>query len=165
MPSRYRRACPSARWRARWCRTIHRKRSRRKVAQVAAFSVGQFTFTIPRGCWIWTQIFDDVECKLVPVSGRGNGVNAGCSSVIFCDCSLFRHAEILSPILIKLAGVSKILTQIGLRFILASKISRSLSSLLIIMFTRRGLTSISPPSVARTVSGYRSSIRSARPWL
>ncbi len=37
----------------------HRKRSRRKVAQAAAFSAGQFTLTVPRGCCISTQMFDE----------------------------------------------------------------------------------------------------------
>lgn len=34
----------------------HRYKSRRKVVQAAAFSVGQFTLTLPRGCWISRQI-------------------------------------------------------------------------------------------------------------
>src|SRR5471032_1741415 len=59
----------------------HRNRSRRKVAQTAALSVGQFTLTVPRGCWISTQIFDDVASELAPASCMGNGINAGCSAV------------------------------------------------------------------------------------
>ena len=39
----------------------HRNRSRRKVAQAAALSVGQFTLTVPRGCCISTQRFDDAK--------------------------------------------------------------------------------------------------------
>lgn len=34
----------------------HRSRYRRKVAQTAELSVGQFTLTVPRGCWISTNI-------------------------------------------------------------------------------------------------------------
>ncbi|RMS82529.1 hypothetical protein ALP58_102404 [Pseudomonas savastanoi] len=65
----------------------HRRRSRRKVAQAAAFSVGQFTLTVPRGCCISTQMFDDDGWDFVPASDTGNGINAGCSAVLFCDCS------------------------------------------------------------------------------
>jgi hypothetical protein len=65
----------------------HRNRSRRKVAQAAALSVGQFTLTVPRGCGISTQIFDDAACEFAPASCMGNGIKAGCSSVFFCVCT------------------------------------------------------------------------------
>ena len=53
----------------------------------SAHSVGQFTLTVPRGCWISTQIFDDVACEFAPASGMGNGINAGCSAELFCACT------------------------------------------------------------------------------
>ncbi len=65
----------------------YRSRSRRMVAQAAALTVGQFTLTVPRGCWISTQIFDDAACELAPVNCMGNGINAGCSAVYFCACA------------------------------------------------------------------------------
>jgi hypothetical protein len=49
----------------------HRKRSRRKVAQAAALSVGQFTLMVPRGCCISTQIFDDAGWEFAPAGGMG----------------------------------------------------------------------------------------------
>ena len=73
--------CPLA------CPSNHRSKSRRKVAQAAALSVGQFTLMVPRGGWISTQIFDDVACEFAPASGMGNGINAGCSAVLFCACT------------------------------------------------------------------------------
>ena len=47
----------------------HRNRSRRKVAQAEALSVGQFTLMVPRGCWISMHIFDDAACELAPANG------------------------------------------------------------------------------------------------
>src|SRR5471032_3271704 len=65
----------------------HRSRSRRKVVQAAALSVGQFTLTVPRGCWISTQIFGDADCEFAPASCMGNGMKAGCSAVFCCVCN------------------------------------------------------------------------------
>ncbi len=65
----------------------HHSRSRRKVAHAAALSVGQFTLTVPRGCWISTQIFDDAACEFTPASCMGNGINAGCGAVFFFACT------------------------------------------------------------------------------
>ena len=62
----------------------HRRRSRIKVAEAAAPSVGLFTLTVPRGCCISTQIFDDAACEFAAASDMGNGVNPGCSTVLFC---------------------------------------------------------------------------------
>nr|QOJ68823.1 putative accesory protein [Pseudomonas aeruginosa] len=67
--------------------TNHRNRSRRKVAQAAALSVGQFTLTVPRGCWISTLIVDDADCDSVLASGMGSETKAGCSAMLFCVCS------------------------------------------------------------------------------
>lgn len=58
----------------------HRSRPRRKVAQATAFSLCQFTLTVPCGCWISTQIFDDVACEFDPASGMDNRINAGYSA-------------------------------------------------------------------------------------
>lgn len=65
----------------------HRRRSRRKVAQAAAFSVGQLTFTVPRVCCISTQIFGDAGWGFAPAGGMANGINAGGSVGLFCACS------------------------------------------------------------------------------
>lgn len=46
----------------------------------------QFTLTVPRGCCISTQIFDD-EWDLAPANGTDNGINADCSVVLFAACS------------------------------------------------------------------------------
>ncbi len=65
----------------------HRKRSRRKVAQAAALSAGQFTLMVPRRCCISTQIFDDAGWEFAPASGMGNGINVGGSAGLFCSFS------------------------------------------------------------------------------
>jgi hypothetical protein len=60
----------------------HTNRSRRKVAQATALSVGQFTLTVPRGCWISMQILDEAACECPPASGKGTGMKAGCSAMV-----------------------------------------------------------------------------------
>ncbi len=65
----------------------HRNRSRRKVAQAAAFSVGQFTLTVPRGCGISRQIVAAVISDRDVGDGNVSGMKAGCRATVFCDCS------------------------------------------------------------------------------